>query len=56
MRPSRHYPAELMTIGLFAPIVVGARLQMLALEAVKPTARGRREAMGMVTEKPLAWL
>lgn len=46
--------SELMTVGMFAPAVATARLQMLALEAVRPTAGGRREAVRMTAEKPIA--
>lgn len=45
---------ELATIGMFAPIVIAARLQMLALETMRPTAKGRRETMRMTAEKPVA--
>ena len=46
--------ADLLAIGMFAPAVVAARLQMLALEAARPTAKGRRETARMVAEKPAA--
>ena len=46
--------SDLMTIGLLSPVVIGARLQMLAMEASRPTVRGRREAARMTAEKPLA--
>jgi hypothetical protein len=46
--------SEWMTIGLYAPVVIAARLQMLAMEAVKPTAKGRRETVAMFAEKPIA--
>lgn len=45
---------ELATIGMFGPIVIAARLQMLALETMRPTAKGRRETMRMTAEKPIA--
>ncbi|MGQ7794320.1 hypothetical protein ACUN0C_18085 [Faunimonas sp. B44] len=48
--------SNLATIGLYAPAVVAARLQMLALEVSKPSAAGRREAVDMVAEKPLAFV
>ena len=48
------YSADLLTIGIFAPIVIATRLQMLALESVRPTAKGRRETRRMVSEKPAA--
>ena len=48
--------SEWMTIGLYAPLVISARLQMLAMEAVNPTAKGRRETVAMFAEKPVAWV
>ena len=53
-RPARN--SEWMTIGLYAPVVISARLQMLAMEAVKPTAKGRRETIAMIAEKPAAMM
>jgi hypothetical protein len=53
--PKRADPSsDLLAIGMFAPFVITARLQMLAAEAMRPTARGRHEAMRMVAEKPAA--
>lgn len=46
--------SDLVAIALFAPVVVASRLQMLALQGLKPTVAGRREAVEMLTEKPLA--
>ena len=54
MPRKRSHRSDLLTIGLFAPVVIGSRLQMLALDAMKPTAAGRKEAIDMVAEKPLA--
>ncbi|MBA3520683.1 MAG: hypothetical protein H0T75_24280 [Rhizobiales bacterium] len=48
------FSSDLVTIGLFAPLVIAARLQTLGLEALRPTASGRREALRMTSEKPLA--
>lgn len=48
--------ADLMTIGLFAPAVMASRLQMLATETVRPTAKGRRETARMIAEKPAAMM
>lgn len=47
---------DMMSIGLLAPLVIGRRLQMMAMETVAPSAKGRREALSMVTEKPWAWM
>ncbi|MBW3534924.1 MAG: hypothetical protein KY453_06870, partial [Gemmatimonadetes bacterium] len=53
--PKRTDPlSDLMTIGFFAPLVVAARLGILAKEAGRPTRRGRREVVRMTAEKPLA--
>lgn len=53
--PKRSDPlSDLMTIGLFAPAVMAARMQMLAFEGARPTAKGRREALRMTSEKPIA--
>ncbi len=46
--------SDLMTMGLFAPMVIAARLQMLALESLRPTVGGRRETVRMTTEKSAA--
>lgn len=48
--------SDLLAIGMFAPMVVATRLQMLAAEAVRPTAKGRRETARMVAEKPAAMM
>jgi hypothetical protein len=50
------HSSDLLTIGMFAPLVIATRLQMLAAEAVRPTASGRRETRRMVAEKPTAAL
>jgi hypothetical protein len=53
--PKRSTPAsDLLTIGLFAPLVIGSRLQRLGLEMLRPTPKGRREIARMTAEKPLA--
>ena len=54
-RRSDHF-SDLMTIGVCAPAVMAARMQMLATECVLPTAKGRREAMRMTSEKPIAFM
>ena len=46
--------SDMMTIGLFAPVVMAHRLSMLAEDAWRPTAAGRRESARMVAEKPVA--
>ncbi|MGE0212605.1 MAG: hypothetical protein AB7S41_12990 [Parvibaculaceae bacterium] len=43
-------------IGLFAPLVVAWRLQLLAAEAFRPTLAGQREILRMSVEKPLAFV
>src|SRR5688500_20327957 len=48
------WSSDLLTIGLFAPLVMASRLQRLALEGARPSAKGRREAFRMSAEKPLA--
>jgi hypothetical protein len=48
------WSSDLLTIGLFAPMVMASRLQTLVLEGGRPSARGRREAFRMSAEKPLA--
>jgi hypothetical protein len=50
------WSSDLLTIGFFAPLVMASRLQRLALEGSRPSARGRREAARMTVEKPLAAL
>ncbi|MYZ47479.1 hypothetical protein [Propylenella binzhouense] len=45
---------HIRAIGVLAPVVISARLQMLGLELMKPTAAGRRETIDMIAEKPLA--
>jgi hypothetical protein len=52
--PKRHDLSDLATIGVFAPLVVASRLQLLAMELVRPSARGRREGLRMTVEKPWA--
>jgi hypothetical protein len=53
--PKRSDPAsDLLAIGFYAPIVIAARLQKLAAEAIRPTPAGRRETARMVNEKPMA--
>ena len=54
MAKRSNHMADLMTIGLFAPAVMASRLQMLAMESVRPTAKGRRETARMIAEKPIA--
>ena len=48
------WSSDLLAIGFFAPLVMAARLQRLALEGARPSARGRRETLRMSGEKPLA--
>jgi hypothetical protein len=50
----RELPVELASIALLAPVVMTARMQLLAMEAVRPTKRGRRESRRMLVEKPAA--
>ena len=45
---------EFASIGLFTPVVIAARMQLLAMEAVRPTRRGQREVRKMLAEKPIA--
>ncbi len=53
--PKRPDPvSDLFAIGYYAPIVMAARLQKLALETIRPTAAGRREAARMTSEKSAA--
>ena len=55
--PKRPDPsADLLAIGMFAPMVMAARLQMLAMESIRPTPKGRRETARMVAEKPVAMM
>jgi hypothetical protein len=46
--------SDMMTIGLFAPIVMASRLSGLAEHAWRPTAARRREGARMAAEKPAA--
>ena len=46
--------SDLMSIGVLAPFVMGARMQLMAMEVMRPTAAGRREIRTMVSEKPFA--
>lgn len=48
------FPSDLLTIGMFAPLVMAARTQMLFLELARPSRKGRLEAHRMTAEKPLA--
>jgi hypothetical protein len=48
------WSSDLLAIGFFAPLVMAARLQRMALEGTRPSARGRRELSRMSGEKPLA--
>ena len=48
------WSSDLLAIGLFAPLVMAARLQRMAAEGTRPSPRGRRERLRMTTEKPLA--
>ena len=48
------WSSDLLSIGFFAPLVMTARLQRLVLEGTRPSANGRREALRMSGEKPLA--
>ncbi len=48
------WSSDLLTIGLFAPLVMASRLQRLAREGARPSAKGRRDAFRMSAEKPLA--
>jgi len=41
-------------MGLLAPVVIAARMQILAGEALNPTRKGRREMRRMLAEKPVA--
>ena len=50
----RRSPFELASIGLLAPVVIAARMQIIAGEAVNPTRKGRREMRRMFAEKPIA--
>lgn len=43
--------AEMTSIAILAPMVVGARLMQFWAHAASPTKRDRREAERMVTEK-----
>ena len=46
--------SDMMTIGLFAPLVIANRLTRLAEHSARPTEAGRRENLRMTVEKPLA--
>ena len=48
------YPSDLLSIALFSPLVIGARMQMLAMQALRPTPAGRREVRRMSAEKQVA--
>jgi hypothetical protein len=53
--PKRSHPAsDLLAIGIYAPLVIAARLQKLAAEGIRPTPAGRRETARMVNEKSMA--
>jgi hypothetical protein len=41
---------------MLAPLVMGARMQIIAAEAVRPTSKGQRELTRMVAEKSEAAL
>jgi hypothetical protein len=53
MRAHKDLSSDLLTIGLFAPLVMAARLQALALDGMRPTRRARREVARMSSEKPV---
>jgi hypothetical protein len=51
---TKRSPTEFASLGLFAPMVMAARMQILAAEALKPTRKGQSEIRRMVAEKPAA--
>ena len=54
MAKNSDWSSDLLAIGFFAPLVMAARLQRLALEGTRPSAKRRRELSRMSREKPLA--
>ena len=49
-----NYQSYVLSIALFSPLVIGARMQMLAMQALRPTPAGRREIRRMSDEKQAA--
>lgn len=50
-KPTNHAAAELSTLLMLSPIVIASRVTEFWLSAAAPTARSKREASRMITEK-----